>query len=476
MRQQQALMRLLAAGDTVLSKRIQLILRMAAEALEIERVGYWELRARGQRLSCEAQYQRSREAFQHEPDLSAAEHPELFRSLSEGVPLIVDDVVDDGRFESEHWRRVRAGAVLCVPVYMRGELIGMVVHEHSGSARHWGIDEQNFAISIAQLISLANKTERLLRAEEALRASEAHFRSMVEASPVPMVVLTVPEGVCLYGNRAAAEAVGLPYDQLVGKRTRDFYWTLEDRDQVAAELRERRSLVGRELRFKRVDGSPCWFNVSAQSISFAGNPALVVGFVDVTEHKRMEEAFRHMALHDVLTGLPNRALFHDMLARELAHARRAVNYRFAVLFIDLDNFKEVNDYLGHAAGDSLLIALAREVKACLRPKDLFARMGGDEFAVLLGDVKSDEEVARVADRVRDVLSRTYNLAGHDVAISGSVGVVLDKPSYTTADGVMRAADKAMYRAKAEGRDRCVVLDGRALKPRRTSEFRLVDVE
>lgn len=474
LRQQVALMRLLALSDAGFHKRVCLVLKMAAEALEIERVVYWRVHERGECLRCEALYLRSQERFVCERDLRRDEHRGIFEAMQGGTPLVVDDVSNEASLAAERWSEVAVGALMYLPVYAGGELVGVVGHEHAGGPRHWAIDEQNFAISIAQLLSLANKAERLQRVEHALRDSERRFRAIVEASPVPMLVITVPDGTCIYGNRAAAEAVGIPPAALAGRKTSEFYWNLDERPAVLAELLQSGSLVGREMRFKHADGTMRWFNVSAQEATFEGKPASIVGFIDVSEHKRMENALRHMALHDGLTGLPNRALFHEMLSRELAHGRRSGEYRFAVLFVDLDNFKEVNDHFGHAAGDRLLVEIAQHVQACLRPKDLFARMGGDEFAVLLSDIKNDDEPAGVSARMREVLSATYQISGHDVAISGSIGVVLGQPTHGSVDAVMRAADKAMYRAKADGRERYVVLDGQALRPRRTNEFTAIE--
>jgi diguanylate cyclase (GGDEF)-like protein/PAS domain S-box-containing protein len=467
-RQQQALMRLLSNGlEYPFRRRVRLILQSAAEALRAERVGYWEFFAKASRLRCEEVYGRSREGYGPCGEIAGAPAEALVDALKGGAPLVECDASGDPRFAFRYGEGQGAGAVLAVPVHVLNQLIGALIIEHCPDTRDWQVDEQNFAVSVAQLLMLANKARRLERAEEALRASEARFRAIVEASPTPMVVITVPHGECVYGNAAAAEALGLQRVGLAGKQAADFYDDASDGRRVLLAFERQGALVGREVRVRLSDGQLAWFSVSAQRIELAGRKLAVVGFLDVSRHIRLESALRHMAMHDGLTGLPNRALFNDMLQRELAHARRTQGYLFAVLFIDLDNFKEVNDHFGHATGDKLLVKLAERVRQCLRPKDLFARMGGDEFAVLLSEVTSAEEVRGIADRINHVLSEHTTIAGHELGISGSIGVVMDRPTFDTPDRVMRAADKAMYRAKALGRNRYVVFDGQAIQPRRT---------
>ena len=183
----------------------------------------------------------------------------------------------------------------------------------------------------------------------------------------------------------------------------------------------------------------------------------VVVLRDVTERARMEESLRRSAFYDPLTGLANRALFHDRLERTVARSRRG-HSPFAVLFLDLDRFKVVNDSLGHAVGDELLVSVARRLESCVRPCDTVARLGGDEFAVLLEDVGTDGGAVQVADRMRAAVAHPLELEGHEIVPSVSIGVVMASELDAGAEHLLRYADVAMYRAKAAGRGRHEVFD------------------
>ena len=174
------------------------------------------------------------------------------------------------------------------------------------------------------------------------------------------------------------------------------------------------------------------------------------------QHSR--EHFRHAAFHDALTGLPNRALLLDHLRLAIERARRHTDHLFAILFIDLDRFKNINDSLGHGIGDHLLIALARRLEGCLRPTDTVARLGGDEFAILLDGLDGEHEAVTVAERIQGELMQPFNLGGHEVYTSASIGITLSATGYDQPEHVLRDADTAMYRAKENGKARHELFD------------------
>ncbi|MGO8759820.1 MAG: putative bifunctional diguanylate cyclase/phosphodiesterase [Terracidiphilus sp.] len=184
----------------------------------------------------------------------------------------------------------------------------------------------------------------------------------------------------------------------------------------------------------------------------------VFTFRDIGEHKQTEERLQHDAMHDVLTGLPNRALFLDRVTLSLTRRLRSPDHGCGVLYLDLDRFKEVNDALGHAAGDALLSAVASRLRASLRPQDSAARLGGDEFAVLVENILTAYDLEIVAGRVLRELERPFDVFGHTVGVGASIGAVIAGPDHTTSDLLVRDADFAMYRAKQAGGGRLELYD------------------
>jgi diguanylate cyclase (GGDEF)-like protein len=184
----------------------------------------------------------------------------------------------------------------------------------------------------------------------------------------------------------------------------------------------------------------------------------VVAHEDITPRKMAEEQLLHDAFHDSLTDLPNRALFMDRLRRAIHRTKRQANYRFAVLFLDLDGFKVVNDSLGHATGDQLLIAIGRRLELGMRRGDTLTRLGGDEFAILADDIRDLGDAILLAERVRLDLKAPFNLGGHEVFATASVGIALGSKDRERPEDLLRDADTAMYRAKAQGKERFVVFD------------------
>ncbi len=180
--------------------------------------------------------------------------------------------------------------------------------------------------------------------------------------------------------------------------------------------------------------------------------------VEITERKRAEEQLAYDVLHDMLTGLPNRALFMDRLERAIEYTRRRADCPFSVLFLDLDYFKVINDSLGHSVGDRLLIAIARRLEECLRTSDTVARLGGDEFVILLDNTQQENAVILVANRIQEELRKAFSISGHTIYISTSIGIVPGVQGYERPEDLLRDADLAMYHAKAQGKARSEIFN------------------
>jgi diguanylate cyclase (GGDEF)-like protein/PAS domain S-box-containing protein len=273
--------------------------------------------------------------------------------------------------------------------------------------------------------------------------------------------MTITDQNCkiLFTNRAEAKLHGYEPSELLGKEARIFsphaFWrppTIENLQQMKSWRREATNI--------RKDGTT--FPVQLISEVILDNNNEPIGMVtlceDITERKQIEQQLERQALYDTLTELPNRTLFHDRLAQAVSKTKRRKDYSFGVLFLDLDRFKLINDSLGHLVGDQLLIEFARRLSQCLRPGDTVARVGGDEFTMLLEDIKHVGDATRVADRIQQELSLPFKLGQHEVFITASIGIALSSIEYGRSDDLLRDADIAMYRAKAQGRARYQVFD------------------
>lgn len=210
-----------------------------------------------------------------------------------------------------------------------------------------------------------------------------------------------------------------------------------------------------EHRMRHRDGGYRWMLSRGIALCAGDNRATRIAgsLTDITERKKAEDQLLHDAFHDALTGLANRSLFLDRLGLALARSKRRPESQFAVLFLDLDRFKLINDSLGHLSGDRALIAVARRLETCVRPGDTVARLGGDEFAILLDEVHSREDVERLTQRIEDHLAASLQVDGHEMYVTASLGVALGSGGYERPEEVLRDADAAMYQAKALGRNR-----------------------
>jgi len=296
----------------------------------------------------------------------------------------------------------------------------------------------------------------------ALQESEERFRSAFDYAAIGMALVS-PEGRWLQVNRSLCEIIGYTEAELLGMSFQEISHP-DDRDVVLGRVEQ--LLAGEvptyqtEKRYFHKEGHEVWIYLSISRVGDArhGLPRLIFQIQDITDRKTAEQQLLHDAFHDTLTGLPNRALFADRLKLTLARAKRVGAHQFAVLFLDLDRFKVINDSLGHMIGDQLLVGIARRLETCLRPGDTVARLGGDEFTVLLEDINDIKEAVSVAKRVEKELSLPFNLGGHEVFTTVSIGIAPSTIGYERPEDVLRDADTAMYRAKSLGKSRHEVFD------------------
>lgn len=289
------------------------------------------------------------------------------------------------------------------------------------------------------------------RMQETLAESESQLRQLVETAPLPLLIVRASDQRLLYANERALEQFAMDLDTALSRSLADFYAEPENRAQVAEALSRQGSVRDAEVNLKDGTGRQFWLLLSAQPIRFEGSVCLLVALANIDHRKRMQEEMRRRALHDQLTGLPNRALFMESLERAIAQARRRGS-RFSVLFIDLDRFKEVNDSMGHHAGDALLQAVAQRLGTAVRQSDLVARLGGDEFVILIEEHGGPEDVMIVAQKALTLLERPVTIDWREASVSGSIGIASFPEDGADVEELVRNADTAMYQAKERGRN------------------------
>ncbi len=298
------------------------------------------------------------------------------------------------------------------------------------------------------------------RMAQDLQRERVFFQQLFRNSPSGITILD-PEDRIIDANRSFLDLFRLELDVVKKQKINDLIVPEELREE-AAELSQAifgDRMTEHETTRKRSDGS-------AVEVSIVGYPIEVLDrrigafniYSDITQRKNAERKLFHHAFHDALTGLPNRMLLNERLERALRRVERTPEYRFALLFIDLDRFKVINDSLGHRAGDDLLIEMAKRLEKAVRPGDTTARLGGDEFTVILDSLSDPADATRIAERILDLLGEPFQAGGEEVANTCSIGVAYSSPRYENAEDLVRDADIAMYRAKAAGKARYAIFD------------------
>jgi diguanylate cyclase (GGDEF)-like protein/PAS domain S-box-containing protein len=310
------------------------------------------------------------------------------------------------------------------------------------------------------------------RREAELRTAEARFRSAFDDAAIGMAIVGL-DGRWTRVNEALARITGYEPSVMVGMSFRDLTPATDVADDEGALARlvsGQLSTYHAEKRYIRADGEIVWVSLNVSVVKDAsGRPQHLISQIqDVSGRKAAEHELSELALHDPLTGLPNRRLFTDRVEQAIAGTQQGG--RMAVLFVDLDRFKLVNDSLGHAVGDRLLAAVATRLRAVVRPTDTISRFGGDEFTLLCEDT-DEAAAARVAERILKSLARPFPISEHELFVSASIGISVCRDAHTAAGAMLRDADAAMYRAKDEGRTGYAIFDG-GMRSRATARLEL----
>ncbi|HUR83188.1 MAG TPA: EAL domain-containing protein, partial [Thermoanaerobaculia bacterium] len=278
--------------------------------------------------------------------------------------------------------------------------------------------------------------------------SEARYRLLFERN-LAGVYRSTADGRILDCNDACARLFGFETrEELLGYNANDFYFDDSERDRIVQQLRDQKQVSNLELRLRRRDGTTVWV---LENVTLRDEDVMEGTIIDITDRKRAQEQVEYQAYHDSLTALPNRLLFRDRIALALAHVKRTGRLT-AVMFLDLDQFKLVNDTLGHTVGDRLLQAIGARLVTCVRAEDTVARMGGDEFTILLGEVADRRSASLVAQKVLEAVRHPVSIDEHELYVTTSIGIAVFPEEGMDAEVLLKNADRAMYRAKELGRD------------------------
>jgi diguanylate cyclase (GGDEF)-like protein/PAS domain S-box-containing protein len=442
---------------------------VAIATLDVARSSIWFLAEDGLSLTCADMIDISGKMESRGLVLKAADFPRYFQAILEDRVIAAADAQTDQRtseFTDGYLIPLGISSMLDAPILFGGRTVGVLCVEHVGLPRGWLRDEQVFTASLGDFVALALAADERSWTETALRAAEERYRGIFENAIEGLFQMT-PEGRFIEVNPAMARMlgfdnataflearapVGAPLFVDAGRRA-------EMMQLVAAQDR----VVGFEAALFRLEGPPIWGSFSVRTIRGPAKEVLrLEGSVeDVTLRRRAEDRLAHVSLHDGLTNLPNRALFIDRLAQSLARVRLAGAGSTTVILIDYDGLKLINDSLGHAVGDRLLVEMARRLAACLRPGDTLARLASDEFVVLVEGLANPDAALAFAERLRAAFSMPYDPVPDQDEIfpTASIGVAFHHETGQgcgeTPDDLLRHAGTALHQAKAQGRSRCL---------------------
>lgn len=477
MRRQQASLLELLAGKRVTSLPLEQALRHLTEAagrtLEVERASVWLFTPDETRIRCANLYRRSLRQHMAGAELEAGTYPAYFKALAEGRTLAADDAHRDPRTSElarDYLGPLGIASMLEAPIRHDGRLAGVVCHEHVGPIRHWLLDEQGFAASVADLVSMVLDAEARRALDRSLARSEERYRTFVSLSTEailrveidPPVALDAPaaaqiehvrrHGVVAEANGALARLLGRPLPDPIVGRTIESLLPATVADKLLGEW------IASGYRFSEyetdvlgADGTRIWLLGSMIGVvDDAKLVALWSTWRDVTRRHAALAALEHQARHDPLTGLPNRKWLGERLASLLAQAR-ARREGLALMMMDLDHFKEINDALGHFAGDQLLKLIGPRLAPILAARDgELARLGGDEFAIIARNCADRAQAQRLATELIDALREPFPVGELRLGIDASVGAAICPTHGADASTLMRCADVAMYEAKRKG--------------------------
>lgn len=456
----------------------QQVTELMTTLLRVERASVWRFDSTGTQLECVDLFEWTPRRHTQGAIITAEAVPAYFQALAQNRCIAAHDAAMDpatGEFTESYLVPQGIGAMLDAPIWVGGRMVGVVCHEHVGGPRRWQFEEELLAGTMADFVARvieasdrlrAERTlgqyrdhvDELTRVEQALRRSGENLRIVLGAAPVALVLTRLRDQHVVLANERCAALFEVPLDEVVGQRTRDYYVTPEERDQIIGTVIEKGQVDAVLVRLKKRSGKEFWAEMSARIVELDGQRCSLVGIFDVTAQKDLEEQLRALATRDSLTGAANRRHFVEQAQRERERSLRSGTPLSLCLF-DADHFKSINDNYGHVAGDHVLSAMAQAATAALRTTDLLGRLGGEEFAMLLPDTDLAGAMV-VAERVRagvaaaEVQSSEVREGSAPSAIRVTISIgVAELRGDEPFESVLKRADRALYAAKDLGRDR-----------------------
>ncbi|HEX6460708.1 MAG TPA: EAL domain-containing protein [Thermoleophilaceae bacterium] len=385
-------------------------------------------------------------------------------AIESGQPILIEDTPSDPRINQELRAKVGDRSLICVPLFRGAEVIGTLNVMKKSEQERLSENDRRTMEMLSMMLSAAVSHAAEFEARRGQAEAFARFRTLFEGASIGILRLR-PDGRAVEANPALEQMLGYTARELGDMSFRE-YMHHEDLERAEVLFRDliggRRDSFQLEARYSRKDGELVWAHVrAALERDGYGEPAFAVTMIeDITARKHAEAELRrqaelneHQALHDPLTGLPNRLLFGERIDHAITHAERRGS-RLAVLMMDLNRFKEVNDSLGHQAGDDLLMEVGRRLSGALRGSDTVARLGGDEFGLLLPEPSGSDDVLAVVERIRASLERPVVVQDLPLAMEASIGIAVYPDHGHSADLLIQRADVAMYAAKQESAPFC----------------------
>ncbi len=391
--------------------------------------------------------------------------------LATGATVLIDDARSHVEAADEPYFKARGTrSALSVALVKQGRTVGALYLENDSASGVFTRGRVEFlellcanvvnavdnARLVAELQALTSSLERRVEQRTLeLRRSEERLRTILDNAPLPMTLTRRSDGVLIYANEPSARMVNRPLSEIVGRPARGFYRNPQEREGILAKYHAQQRLSSEEVCLVTADGSDRWVMLSMVPVIYSGEVADLTTIVDITERKTLELELQRLATTDSLTGAANRRSFIERAGAEIARSRR-YGLPMALLMLDIDHFKLVNDNLGHAMGDEALRAVYQQCSRLVRVQDVIGRLGGEEFAVLLPQTEQ-EAAMQLAERLRQQIStitlrKPDQLPQSEHSLSASFGVTVLKPEDRLIDDLLARADEALYLAKRRGRN------------------------